>query len=65
VRCHVEVVGAEHDAFCPRKAADILVDALPDATYHEIPGAGHLMAVDAPDAVTATLIQLLERTRSS
>lgn len=26
----VDVVGAEHDTLCPRKAADILVDAIPN-----------------------------------
>jgi 3-oxoadipate enol-lactonase len=61
VRCHVDVVGGECDAFCPRKAADVIVDALPDATYHEIPAAGHLMNVEAPEAVTATLSSSLER----
>lgn len=61
VRCHVDVVGADKDAFCPRKAADIVVDALPDATYHEIAGAGHLMNVDRPDAVTGLLSRLTER----
>jgi 3-oxoadipate enol-lactonase len=64
VRCHVDVVGGEHDAFCPRKAADVIVDALPDATYHEIPGTGHLMNAEAPDAVTSTLSRTLERTGS-
>ncbi|MDA3645154.1 alpha/beta hydrolase [Saccharopolyspora indica] len=51
----VTVIGAEHDALCPRKAADILLEALPHATYLEIPGSGHLMNVDNPDAVTAAL----------
>lgn len=51
----VTVIGAEHDALCPRKAADILLEALPSATYLEVPGAGHLMNVDNPEAVTAAL----------
>jgi pimeloyl-ACP methyl ester carboxylesterase len=64
VRCPVQVVGGEHDAFCPRKAADILLDALPDATYDEIAGVGHLMGVDDPEAVTAAIAASLERTAS-
>jgi pimeloyl-ACP methyl ester carboxylesterase len=56
---HVDVVGAEHDALCPRKASDILVNAIPDATYHEVAGAGHLVKVDQPDSVTALLHKLL------
>lgn len=63
VRSHVDVVGAEHDTFCPRKAAEILLAGLPSGTYHEIPDAGHLMNVDRPDLVTALLYRLLERSR--
>ncbi|MER7012712.1 alpha/beta hydrolase [Saccharopolyspora sp. NPDC000359] len=51
----VTVIGAEHDAVCPRKAADILLAGLPRAHYVEIPNAGHLMNVDNPEAVTAAL----------
>ncbi|GAA4857470.1 alpha/beta fold hydrolase [Saccharopolyspora rosea] len=51
----VTVIGAADDRFCPRKAADILLDGLPRATYREIPRAGHLMNVDNPVAVTAEL----------
>jgi 3-oxoadipate enol-lactonase len=63
VRAHVDVVGAADDSFCPPKAAAILVDALLDVTLHEIPNAGHLMNIDQPAAVTATLRAVLtERT---
>ena len=56
----VEVVGADRDLFCPRKAADILVGALPDARYHEISGAGHLVSVDQPERYGRLLAGLLE-----
>lgn len=59
VRCHVDIVGAAQDSFCPRKATDILLAGLGDAMFHEIIGAGHLMNVDRPDAVTELLGQLL------
>ncbi|MCD6727575.1 MAG: alpha/beta hydrolase [Solirubrobacteraceae bacterium] len=65
VRCHVDVVGGERDAFCPRKAADIVVEALPDAAYHELPGLGHLMNVEDPDAVTALLASLIDKEKSA
>ncbi|MGB3697738.1 MAG: alpha/beta hydrolase [Gordonia sp. (in: high G+C Gram-positive bacteria)] len=52
---HVDVIGADNDAFCPMKAAQILLDGLPDATYREIPRAGHLMNVDNPEAVASAL----------
>ena len=55
VKVHVDVVGASDDSFCPLKAAQIILDALPDADYHEISGAGHLMNIDNPQAVTDVL----------
>lgn len=55
VRIHVDVVGASQDTFCPRKAAQIILDALPDGHYHEISDAGHLMNIDNPNGVTQVL----------
>lgn len=56
----VQVIGAEHDAFCPRKAADIILAGLPQAAYTEIPAAGHLMNIDNPQVVTAALAGALK-----
>jgi len=61
VRCPVDVISGERDAFCPRKAADIIVEALAEVTYHEIAGAGHLLAVDRPDAYAVTIGHALRR----
>ena len=59
----VDVVGAEFDVFCPRRASDIIVDAVDPGRYHEVAGAGHLLSVDQPDAYGALLARLLhERT---
>ena len=55
ITAHVDVIGADSDAFCPKKAAQIIIDALADVSYHEIPGAGHLMNTDNPDAVADAL----------
>jgi pimeloyl-ACP methyl ester carboxylesterase len=55
VKVHVDVVGATGDTFCPLKAAQIILDALPDASYVEIPDAGHLMNIDNPQGVTRAL----------
>lgn len=57
ITTHVDVVGADHDAFCPAKAAQIIVGALSDVTYREVPNAGHLMNVDNPAAVTGVLLE--------
>ena len=56
----VDIIGADRDTFCPRKAADILVDGLPDARYHELSGSGHLIAVDQPTALAAQLAAVLD-----
>lgn len=55
----VHVIGADQDSFCPRRAADIIVGALPRAEYVEISGAGHLIAVDQPDALAEALASAL------
>jgi pimeloyl-ACP methyl ester carboxylesterase len=55
VSVHVDVVGATQDTFCPFKAAQIILDALPDGHYHEISEAGHLMNIDNPHGVTQVL----------
>ena len=59
IRVPVDVVGAESDVFCPRRASDIIVDAVDDCRYHEVAGAGHLLSVDQPDAYGKLLAQLL------
>ncbi|MFC5427450.1 alpha/beta fold hydrolase [Paraburkholderia denitrificans] len=55
VKTPVVVIGAEYDAFCPQKAASIILDALPAAEFVAIPEAGHLMNADNPAAVTEAL----------
>ncbi len=55
VACPAMIVGGEYDAFCPRKAQDIMVDALPNARYVELKEVGHLMTVEDPAALTQAL----------
>jgi 3-oxoadipate enol-lactonase len=55
------MIGGEKDAFCPRKAADMLMSSLPNAEYHEIKGAGHLMSIDNPAAYTGAIKHSLDR----
>lgn len=55
----VTIVGAQHDSFCPRKAADILLEGLPQATYVEIPSVGHLMVAEAPGGSTKVIREAL------
>lgn len=57
----VTVIGGEKDAFCPKKAADMICAELPEADYLEIPDAGHLMSVDQPGFYSATIQQAIRK----
>jgi pimeloyl-ACP methyl ester carboxylesterase len=54
------VVGAE-DGLAPPAQAAAMAEALPDAVLTEIPRAGHLTPLEAPDAVAAALLGLAAR----
>ena len=59
----VDVIGASDDVFCPRRASDMIVEAIDGSRYHEVAGAGHLISVDQPDAYGELVARLLaERT---
>lgn len=49
IRVPVHIIQGAGDVFCPQKAADILREAMPQASYTEIPDAGHLIAADQPE----------------
>nr|WP_276613909.1 alpha/beta fold hydrolase [Rhodococcus sp. 14C212] len=55
----VTIVGADHDTFCPKKAAEIILNAIEHARYFEISGAGHLMLVDQPEQSIDALRHIL------
>ena len=55
----VDIVGADGDVFCPRRASRIIEDAVPHSRYHEIGGSGHLLSVDRPTAYGELLARLL------
>ena len=58
-----DIVGADSDVFCPRRASDMIVEAVPGCRYHEVADAGHLLSVDQPDAYGVLIARLLtERT---
>ena len=57
----VTVIGAEHDTFCPRRAADIILGAIEHAEYREIAEAGHLMLIDQPERTVDVLRQCVEK----
>lgn len=52
------LVGAE-DALTPPSEAEIMFDAIPGCRIAELPGAGHLSNLDAPEAFNAQVIEFL------
>ncbi len=55
ITCPVQIYVGEHDKDDFRAIAWHLADRLPDATAEEIPGAGHLLGLEAPELVAAAL----------
>jgi 3-oxoadipate enol-lactonase len=53
------LVGAEDAATPPEKSRRI-IDLIPSARLHEIPGAGHSATMEAPEEVNALLLPFLE-----
>jgi pimeloyl-ACP methyl ester carboxylesterase len=47
----VLVVSGEHDTWCPRRAADLMLENLSQGSYAEIRGVGHLVTDEAPDTL--------------
>ena len=45
----------------PAKYAPALRDALPHSTLHLVEGAGHMVLLEQPEAVTGALLGLLQR----
>ena len=61
VRCPVLFLLGERDLMTPVRNAAALVEATPDATLVTIPGAGHLMMWERPDAVIDAIAGFLDR----
>ena len=55
------VIGAEQDQAIPPENSRLLAQELPDATLCMIPGAGHLVNLEQPEAFNSCLLQFLER----
>jgi pimeloyl-ACP methyl ester carboxylesterase len=57
----VLVVTGELDLVCPPRAAEIMLEHLRAADYRELPGTGHLITDEDPDALTDVLREWLDR----
>jgi 3-oxoadipate enol-lactonase len=65
VRCPVLVVSGEFDQFCPRRAAEIMLEHLPEGHFQELAAAGHLVTEENPDTVTGVIATWLRRERGT
>lgn len=63
INAPVLVIAGERDAVVPPRNAELLAAALPHATLHIIPGAGHLVNVEAADRFNHEVIAFLEGER--
>ncbi|MDQ1397919.1 MAG: hypothetical protein QOG64_3178 [Acidimicrobiaceae bacterium] len=54
------VITGDEDQMVPPANADILAEAIPNARKVVIPGAGHVVFTDAPDAVTDSMLPFLD-----
>ncbi|HZJ98022.1 MAG TPA: alpha/beta hydrolase [Oligella sp.] len=60
IQVPVRIVQGEKDHYCPQKAADMLLAAMPSAELVVIPDAGHLIAVDQPERLAAALVNFIQ-----
>jgi pimeloyl-ACP methyl ester carboxylesterase len=54
-----DVIWGAEDSWLPPTAAATLQDAVPGARRHTVPGAGHFLTEDAPEAFLAVLAEVL------
>jgi len=51
VRCPVRLLWGEQDAWVPLARGEQLAALLPDVIFQPVPGSGHLMQEDRPEAI--------------
>jgi pimeloyl-ACP methyl ester carboxylesterase len=55
------IMVGDHDALTPPSHSQVMADALPDAQLVVVPGSGHMLMMEVPDAVTERLRELTAR----
>jgi 3-oxoadipate enol-lactonase len=64
ITCPVTILHGTEDAAISRERARGLADGIPQATWVDVPQAGHSSTVENPDVVTAAIVDHLERAAS-
>ena len=62
VTCPTLVLGGSHDPIMPPVFGERIADALPNAAYHLIDGAGHLLETDKPATVLHLIREFIKET---
>jgi pimeloyl-ACP methyl ester carboxylesterase len=63
VTCPALVVGAEDDRLVPNEAADRYAQHLPNARVRRIPGTGHAIVIEQPEATAKAILDFQEALR--
>jgi pimeloyl-ACP methyl ester carboxylesterase len=62
IRCPVQLVFPTKDLVLPRRRyGKRLIEALPDAEVHDLPGAGHVATWDEPELVARAILEFTSR----
>ena len=59
LRCPVQVLWGEEDGWIPIERGRALAETIPGARFTAVPGSGHLMQEDAPEAIVHALAEFL------
>ncbi len=59
VACPTMILWGEEDAWIPIERGRALAARIPNAAFRSVPGAGHLVQEDAPEAIVAALMEFL------
>jgi pimeloyl-ACP methyl ester carboxylesterase len=60
VTCPALIVGAENDRLVPNAASDRYAEILPNARVRRIPGTGHAIIIEQPEATAKTILDFQE-----
>jgi len=61
ISCPTLVVAPELDPYCPPRASQMIVDAIPGSTMEVVEGAGHCVHIEAADVVNRLIMGFIEK----